>query len=108
MLYLFSLVTKHSTLTFVSHFIFFFKTKTEINVWKQNSYKHIENFKTETLITSIADSGTQNSSKDLSFYHIVVFYWVFISFTFPMLSQKSPTRSPTHPLPLLGPVVPLY
>jgi hypothetical protein len=36
------------------------------------------------------------------------FYWVFISFTFPMLSRKSPTRSPTHPLPLLGPVVPLY
>jgi hypothetical protein len=40
------------------------------------------------------------------------FYWVFISFTFPMLSQKSPTRSPshspTHPLPLLGPVIPLY
>ena len=34
--------------------------------------------------------------------------WVFISFTFPMLSQKSLTHSPTHPLPLLGPVVPLY
>jgi hypothetical protein len=25
-----------------------------------------------------------------------------------MLSQKSPTRSPTYPLPLLGPGVPLY
>jgi hypothetical protein len=41
-----------------------------------------------------------------------LFYWVFISFTFPMLSQKSPTHSPTnsptHPLLLLGPVVPLY
>ena len=36
------------------------------------------------------------------------FNWVFISFTFPILSQKSPTRSPTHPLPLLGPGVPLY
>jgi hypothetical protein len=38
--------------------------------------------------------------------------WVFISFTFPMLSQKSltyfPTHSPTHPLPLLGDGVPLY
>jgi hypothetical protein len=37
---------------------------------------------------------------------------VFISFTFPMISRKSPTRSPTHspthPLPLLGPVIPLY
>jgi hypothetical protein len=41
-----------------------------------------------------------------------LFYWVFISFTFPMLSQKyptcSPTHSPTHPLPLLSPVIPLY
>jgi hypothetical protein len=40
------------------------------------------------------------------------FNWVFISFTFPMLSQKSLTRSrthsPTHPLPLLGPGIPLY
>jgi hypothetical protein len=36
----------------------------------------------------------------------LIFYGVFISFTFLMLSQKSPTRypthSPTHPLPLLG------
>jgi hypothetical protein len=44
-----------------------------------------------------------------SFADIFLFYWVFISFTFPMLSQKShtrsPTHSPTHPLPLL--VVPL-
>jgi hypothetical protein len=41
-----------------------------------------------------------------------LFYWVFISFTFSMLSQKSPTfcptHSPTHPLPLLGPGVTLY
>ena len=40
------------------------------------------------------------------------FNWVFISFTFPILSQKSPTRSPTHSpthqLPLLGPGIPLY
>jgi hypothetical protein len=27
------------------------------------------------------------------------FYWVFISLTFPMLSQKSPTGSPPTPLP---------
>jgi hypothetical protein len=32
------------------------------------------------------------------------FNWAFISFTFPMLSQKSPT----HLLKLLGPAVPLY
>ena len=33
------------------------------------------------------------------FYELqIFFYWVFISFTFPTLSQKSPTRSP-HPLP---------
>jgi small-conductance mechanosensitive channel len=45
-------------------------------------------------------------------FFLFIFYWVFISFTFPMLSQKSPTRSPahspTHPLPLLGPGIPLY
>ena len=36
--------------------------------------------------------------------HFLFFNWVFISFTFPMLSQKSPTCSPAHhPLPLLGP-----
>ena len=29
------------------------------------------------------------------------FYWVFSSFTFPMLSQKSPIRSPPLPYPLI-------
>jgi hypothetical protein len=32
-------------------------------------------------------------------------YYVFSSITFPTLSQKSPTSSPTLPLPLLGPVL---
>jgi hypothetical protein len=44
--------------------------------------------------------------------YLHIFGRVFISFTFPMLSQKSPTRSPTHspthPLLLLGPGIPLY
>jgi hypothetical protein len=50
------------------------------------------------------------TASSLSPWHF--FNWVFISFTFPMLSQRSPTRSPTHsptlPLPLLGPGIPLY
>jgi hypothetical protein len=40
-----------------------------------------------------------------------IFYYVFSSITFPMLSLKSPIpspHSPTHPLPLFGPGVPLY
>jgi hypothetical protein len=48
----------------------------------------------------------------LFFFFFFFLNWVFISFSFPVLSQKSPTRSPTHsptlPLPLLGPGVPLY
>jgi hypothetical protein len=35
-------------------------------------------------------------------------YYVFSSITFPMLSQKSPPHSPTHPFPFFGPGVPLY
>jgi hypothetical protein len=48
------------------------------------------------------------------FIYFLLFFlnWVFISITFPMLSQKYPprssTRSPTYPLALLGPGVPLY
>jgi hypothetical protein len=40
-----------------------------------------------------------------------IFYYIFSSITFPMLSQKSripPPHFPTHPLPLFGPGVPLY
>ena len=37
-----------------------------------------------------------------------IFYYVFSSITFPMLSQKSPPHSPTHPFPFFGPGVPLY
>jgi hypothetical protein len=41
---------------------------------------------------------TQNTSSFLIF--IFIFYWVFISFTFPMLSQKSPhTLPPRLPYP---------
>jgi hypothetical protein len=32
----------------------------------------------------------------ISFFFLKFFYWVLISFTFPMLSQKSPTPSHTH------------
>jgi hypothetical protein len=46
------------------------------------------------------------------YFLLIFYYWVFISFTFPMLSQKSPTpsltHSPTHPLPPLDPGIPLY
>jgi quinol-cytochrome oxidoreductase complex cytochrome b subunit len=48
----------------------------------------------------------------LLFLFFSIFYYVFSSFTFPMLYQKSPipthSHSPTHPLPLFGPGVPLY
>ena len=46
------------------------------------------------------------------FIFFSIFYQVFSSFTFLMLYQKSPIpthpHSPTHPLPLFGPGVPLY
>jgi hypothetical protein len=43
------------------------------------------------------------------FFFINFFYYVFSSFTSPVLSQKSPpTHSPTHPLPLPGPGIPLH
>jgi hypothetical protein len=38
----------------------------------------------------------------------VVFFLIFSLFTFQMLSQKFPVPSPTHPLPLLEPGIPLY
>jgi hypothetical protein len=50
--------------------------------------------------------GWFNMQKSLFFFNKV-----FSSFTFPMLSQKSPIptpNSPNHPLPLFGPGVPLY
>jgi subtilase family serine protease len=46
-----------------------------------------------------------------SFIYLFIFntfYLVFSTFTFPMLSQCPPSHSPTHPLPLFGPGVPLY
>jgi hypothetical protein len=54
--------------------------------------------------------GFQGTAVEIAFFKN--YYWVFISFTFPMLSQKSPTpshtHSPTHPLPPLDLGVPLY
>jgi hypothetical protein len=44
------------------------------------------------------------------FFFLNIFYYVFSSITFPMLSQKSPIppHFPTHPFPFYGPDVPLY
>jgi hypothetical protein len=42
------------------------------------------------------------------FFLFLFFYYVFSSITFPMLSQKSPTHSPTNPFPFFGPGIPLY
>jgi hypothetical protein len=64
-------------------------------------------------------SGSKSERKEtfiplnLRFSHFIfnIFYYIFSSITFPMLSQKSPIPShlpPTHPLPLFGPGIPLY
>jgi hypothetical protein len=45
------------------------------------------------------------------FFRIFLFYCIFSSFTFQMLSPKSPITPHPHPptqLPLLGPGFPLY
>jgi hypothetical protein len=50
-----------------------------------------------------------NEMDEFLFFNI--FYYVFSSIIFPMLSQKSPIpspHSPTHPFPLFGPGIPLY
>jgi hypothetical protein len=53
------------------------------------------------------DSG-EGREEMFFFFFLPIFYWVFTSFIFQMLSRKSPIYppcSPTHPLPLLGPGV---
>jgi hypothetical protein len=51
-------------------------------------------------------------NKDARFFFFFLFllgiYFIYISDAIPKVPTGSPTHSPTHPLPLLGPVVPLY
>jgi hypothetical protein len=50
--------------------------------------------------------------KILFFFYLFIFllsiYFIYISNAIQKSPTGSPTNSPTHPLPLLGPGVPLY
>jgi hypothetical protein len=64
-----------------------------------------------TLFSSIAPTHHFLRNPSLFFFlsfFFFFFYWLFSSFTFQMLSQKSPIPSPTYSLPLLGSGFHLY
>jgi hypothetical protein len=85
---------------------------------KNSFFRTIVSIGVKIRITAFQDCGIVLSIKhwlvaNFCLVFVLFFFFflnsVFISFTFPMLSQKSPKHTPpTHPHPLLGPGVPLY